>query len=147
MKSLFFLTVFFSQFLYAQQDIGQRSADIAKSRSDLEGLLDKRSYTEEDHKIIKAYFYALNAFESDLNLYSKYRKRFNGHIRSVKVSSFCSSTFLDASRWKSLVNNCTKNDYFLCTDDVMTFIDTKKKLSEKLDADLKTEFEKTDKCK
>lgn len=147
MKSLVILIILFSQISFAQQEVGQRSVDLTKLRADLEGLLDKRSYSEEDHKTIKSYFSALNLFESDLNDYPKYRRRFNTYVRSVKVSSFCANTILDAARWKSLVKNCTKNDFFLCSDDVMTFTDTKKKFSEKLDADLKTEFDNSEKCK
>lgn len=147
MKFTLMFAIFFCQISFAQQEVGQRSVDISKSRADLEGLLDKRSYSEEEHKTIKSYFNALNSFEKDLSDYPRYRNRFNNYLRSVKVENFCASVLLDAARWKSLVKNCTKNDFFLCSDDVMTFSDAKKKLSEMLDTDLKTEFEKSQKCK
>lgn len=146
MKLIFALIVVSSQFAFAQQDIGQRVTALAKERADLEGVVGRKSFTEEDHKVIRAYFSSLNSFDADLEMYPKYRRRFDYSIRSIGVASFCENVFLDLGRYRELTSSCTKNGYFLCSDEVMTFKDTKKRLSEKLEADLKTEFEKLSNC-
>lgn len=146
MKLIFAVIVGLSQFAFAQQDVSQRVNALAKERADLEGIIGRKSFTEEDHKVIRAYFSSLNSFDADLETFPKYRRRFDYSIRSIGVASFCENVFLDQGRYRELISNCTKNRYFLCSDEVMTFKDTKKKLSEKLEADLKTEFEKLSKC-
>lgn len=147
MKSLIIFSLFICQVAFAQQDVGQRTSALSKARADIEAVVDRRNFSDEDHRVIKEYFSSLNSFESDISQYPKYRRRLNTSVRSTGVESFCGSVLLDVARYNSLVSNCTKNGFFLCTDDVMTLVETKKKLSENLDTDLKTEFDKIDKCK
>lgn len=147
MKFLIIFALLFSQIAFAQQEVGQRTSALEKNRADLEGLIDRRTYTEDDHKVMKTYFSSVNSFVADLGSYPRYVRRFNSYVRSVGVETFCGNVFLDLLRWKGLVSNCTKNGYFLCSDEVMTFSETKKKLSDKLETDLKGEFEKLEKCR
>lgn len=147
MKSLIIFLLLICQVAIAQQDVGQRTTVLAKARTEIEGVVDRRTFSDDDHRIIKAYFSSLSNLDGDVAQFAKYRRRFNTNVRSTGVETFCGTVLLDVDRYNALVLNCTKNGYFLCSDDVLTFVETKKQLSEKLDADLKTEFAKLDKCR
>lgn len=131
---------------FAQQDVSARLAVITKSRVDLEAVMDNKPYKAEEHKAIKAYFTALESLNQDLSTYPKYKKNFNSKVRALGVETVCKEIILEKTQWNELVNNCTRNNFFLCAEDVKLYSDLKKNLVAQLDADLKTVFEQTPQC-
>lgn len=146
MRTLILISILSSSAAFAQQDIGSRIADLAKARIDVESILDKRPYKEEEHKAIKNYFSKLNSMNEDLSTYPKYRKSLNSKVRSMGVEGFCKEIVLEKQRWNDLIKNCTRNNFFLCSEDVNDFAGIKAKLSSQLDSDLKSKFEQTSIC-
>lgn len=142
---IFALGIAFSAF--AQQDVASRSEELAALKVGLESVMDKGPYKAAEHTKIKAYFAELDSFNQDLNDYPKYLRRFNQYLRNNGVDSFCKSTRLDQKRWNDLIKNCTKNSFFLCTDDVKNYPAMKLALFNLLEDDNKSEMTKSASCK
>lgn len=141
------LSLILMNFAFAQQDVSSRSDNIAQARVELEAVMDKKPYQGPEHASIKKYFSDLQTLIEDLESFPKYKKRFNQMVRSEGIETYCKKVFLDSVRWKDLVKNCTKNNFFLCAEDVRIFPETKLALSNMMDADLKAQFLATNKCK
>jgi len=146
MKTLMMIGIVLTTSAFAQQDIGTRITEISKARVEVESVLDKRPYKEEEHKAIKNYFSDLASLNEDLSAYQKYRKSFNNKIRSLGIEVFCKEIILEKQRWNDLIKNCTRNSFFLCSEDVNDFTAIKAKMAVQLDSDLKTSFEKSPSC-
>lgn len=146
MKTALILFFAMSSAAFAQQEVGTRLGSISKSRVDLEAVMDNKPYKAEEHKAIKSYFTALESLNQDLSTYPKYKKNFNSKVRALGVEVVCKEIILEKTQWNELVNNCTKNGFFLCAEDVKQYIDLRKNLSKQLDADLKTTFDQTPQC-
>lgn len=145
MKYLIILFVLMNQAM-AQQDVKSRSEELSQLRSSLEAIIDRQPYKVEEHSAIKEYFSELTLFVADLESYPKYKKRFNQFLRSSGVEKFCGSILLDKSRWEALIKNCTKNNFFLCSEDVREYPTQKHSLAAVLDNDLKTQYLSIEKC-
>ena len=130
----------------AQQDVQSRSEKLSSLRTGLESIIDRQPYKMEEHSAIKDYFNELTLFAEDLETYPKYKKRFNQFLRSLGVEKFCSSILMDKTRWEALVRNCTKNNFFLCSEDVREYPTQKHSLAAALDNDLKSQYSSSAKC-
>ena len=147
MKSIFIvMTIVWSLGSFAQEDAESRVERIASLRMNVESVLNIEHYKADEHATIKAYFSELSALTEDLGLYSKYRRRFNRFLRNDGVESFCKSAYLDKGRWNTLVQNCTKNNFFLCSEEVRIYPEHKAALKAQLDEDNKTQLERLAIC-
>lgn len=148
MKKLFLIFSCLMAFsAFGQQEINSRLSEIGQAKADLEGIIDTKPYRGPEHSVIKKYFTELKSLIEDLEAYPKYKRRFNSSVRSTGVEAFCGSLILDKARLTSLVRNCTKNSFFLCTEDVREVAKINQDLAATLDEDLKTQFENLAKCK
>lgn len=144
---LYLLMLTFVTSALAQEDVGSRSAKVASLKITLESVIDRGPYKDQQQNAIKAYFAELDSLIQDLSDYPKYLRKFNQYLRNTGIDPFCKSTILDLKRWSDLMNNCTKNGFFLCSEDVKNYPTTKLTLQKSLDDDNKTEMTKLPSCK
>lgn len=130
----------------AQEDVVTRSDKLSAQKTNLISLIDKRPLTDEDHANIKAYFSELKSLDKDLGLSFRYLKRFQTYLMNVGAATFCANSLLEKNKWTELVKRCTKNGFFLCTDEVKVYPDIKQSLFGKLNEELKTEMGKYTEC-
>lgn len=136
----------FSMVALAQQEPSSRTSEISDYREELEIRMEKSPFNGEEHAAIKRYFSEINSLNKDLANSRRYLKSFNTYIRKVGPETFCTETLLEKGKWSELVIKCTKNSFFLCSEDVKLFPSMKEKLSKLMDEDVQTELAKEDAC-
>ena len=142
---IFFILFTFS--VFAQEEVGARSSNLARLKTNLEAVVDRKPYKADEHSAIKAYFAEVASFIEDLEEYPKYLRKFNQYLRNEGVESYCKNAFVDQKRWNDLVKNCSKNSFFLCSESVREYPGMKQKMVTLLDDDNKSEMGKNPSCK
>ncbi|MBL7664288.1 MAG: hypothetical protein JNM93_04095 [Bacteriovoracaceae bacterium] len=74
-------------------------------------------------------------------------RRFNNYLEEEGMAKFCSEFFINLKDWEQIKLNCTRNRYFLCTEDVNDYPESKTSLSKILSEELLKIFVDTTECK
>jgi hypothetical protein len=147
MKYFIFFSLLTCSSISFAQSTEQIIGDLELKRKNLESMIDRTPYKEEQHLAIEAYFRGLTQFALDVKDYSNSSKRFNNAVSRMGVDTFCSKVFLDKKRWDDLVTNCTKNNFFLCAEEVRALPEIKASLKNSLWEALKKAFDSASTCK
>ena len=131
----------------AQLNPSSRTEELATFRGDLENKMDKTPYYGEEHSTIKKYFSELQELNEDLENSRRYLRRFNDYIRDVGVETFCNEALLEQEKWTQLIKNCTKNNFFLCAEEVKLYPNIKGVLMNLLEEDVKKQMLGASSCK
>lgn len=141
-----FLILTMSIGCFGQENAESRTEKLSLMKADLEAILNSKPYKTDEHAKIKAYFVELGSLIEDLQLSSRYRKRFNRFLRNAGVETFCQTAYLEKKLWNELVGNCTMNNFFLCTEEVKIYPEKKAAMKELVDNDYKTQLETLPAC-
>lgn len=144
---LFLSTLIISTNALAQLNPGPRTEELATFRGDLENKMDKTPYYGEEHTTIKRYFTELQELNEDLQNSSRYLRRFNNYIRDVGAETFCNEALLEQEKWTQLIKNCTKNNFFLCSEEVKLYPNIKEVLLNLLYEDVRKQMLAAKSCK
>ena len=146
MKKLLLLLLVIANSSYAQSDITEMVSDLSKLRLDTEATLTATPYRAKEHQTIKDYFVSMKEFAIQMRDNSRTNRRFNNYLASQDMAKFCSETLINVNDWNQIKTNCTRNRFFLCTEDVNEYPDSKKVLSETLSTELLQIFKTTPEC-
>lgn len=131
----------------AQLNPNARTKELATFRGDLEIKMDKTPYYGEEHTTIKKYFTELQKLNEDLENSRRYLRRFNDYIRDIGVETFCNEALLEQEKWTQLIKNCSKNNFFLCSEEVKLYPNIKGVLVNLLEEDVKKQMLGANSCK
>ncbi len=146
MKTLFILCGLISSSVFAQSDVINMITSVTNSKASAESTFSSTPYRQKEYQSIKDYFVALNGFAEDLSGSTKLNRRYNSYLRSIGIKKFCTDILLNSTDWEQMKVNCTRNRFFLCSNEVLEYPNSKKALAETLEDDLKTDFLKTAEC-
>lgn len=146
MKPMLFFLVLASTQAFSQEYPESRLKTLTELRSSVETVLPNKTFSFEEHEMIKEYFSGLASLVDDLENYSRYRKKFFRHMRSLGAEEFCRSAYLNKNLWNELQKNCTQNGFFLCSESVKAYPSLKARLKDTADTDIKQGLEKADLC-
>ncbi len=146
MKQLIFLICLVANTAFAQSEIVSMISDVSKLRVEAEATLVATPYRAKEHQMLKNYFVSVRNFATEIKNNSRTSRRFNSYLTGQEMSKFCSEILVSLNDWEQIKMNCTRNRFFLCTEDVNEFPDSKKVLSEILSADLLQNFKNTPEC-
>ncbi len=104
-------------------------------------------YRDKEYIAVKNYFLGLRDYGEQLGTSGKAKRRLNRFLEPKTVSKFCQDIFITKSEWELMKSNCTKNGFFLCSDEVMEFSAYKLQISTALDSDLLSSFNSSATCK
>ena len=130
----------------AQSDITSMIVDVSKLKIEAEATLGATPYRAKEHQVIKNYFVGINEFATQIRDNSRTNRRFNSYLSGQDMAKFCSETLINIENWNQIKTNCTRNRFFLCTEDVNEYPDSKKIISETLSTDLLQIFKNTPEC-
>lgn len=147
MKYFFLITVLIVGNAFAQTEIQTAITDIGKVKLEAEATLTATPYRAKEHQALKNYFVTLNSFALRTKADSRTNKRLNSHVTAQNMAKFCSSIFVSLNDWDQIIVNCTRNRFFLCTEDVLEYPKSKIILAESLSPDLSQIFKNTSECK
>ncbi len=129
------------------QSVDQQIDSLKQKRIAIESIIDAVPYSTDSHTTIEDYFKSMNALALEIKDFPKSQKRFNNSASKTGIEKFCKETFLDVRRWSDLSENCNKNGFFLCAEEVRSFDIMKESLKNSLYADSKKKFEASAFCK
>lgn len=145
MKILIFLISILSFSAFAQT-VEQNIEILGQKKSEIDSFLDKTPYQNEQHSVMESYFQGMNKFALEVRDFSRSTTRFNNVVSRMGVSQFCNKVLLDLKRWEDLKQNCTRNGFFVCAEEVRSYDVAKNILKNKLNNKLKKEFEENGVC-
>ncbi len=128
MKAIIFLLLISMGSVYAQ-DISGSVSNITKLKGEALSTLGSTPYRAKEHQLIKDYFVGLMEFSVQARDNSKMNRRLNSYLASGDIAKFCSDILLDTKDWNQIKQNCTRNRFFLCSEEVNEFPEFKKTLS------------------
>lgn len=146
MKSLLLvLIICFSTASYSQSAEEQIST-VSEAKFNALNTLNSTPYREKEYLSVRDYFVALKDYGLDVKNNSRSNKRLNNYLTAKDIPKFCTDLFVTNKDWAQIKMNCTRNRYFLCSDEVLEFKEYRKIVLESLSAELKTVFNSAAEC-
>lgn len=104
-------------------------------------------YRQDQFKALKAYFVELNQMALALKNDSKFAERFNKGVANADLKETCPKVFLTRSEWQAMVERCTRNNFFLCAEEVRAYPEMVSTIRGKLVSEQQKRFDQTPACK
>lgn len=104
-------------------------------------------YGGPQHKALKDYFTELANISLVLKNDAKYAERFNAAIAQADINAVCGKIFMQKDWWSYIMGRCTKNNFFLCAEEVRAYPDIVAAMRGKLVAEQQKRFDKARFCK
>lgn len=103
-------------------------------------------YRTVQHQALKEYFTALTTKALELKSKPKYAAQFNLVLSKSDLSQLCEKVFLPKEEWRVIIQHCTRNRFFLCSEEVRAYPQAVSSLRELLTDTLKQRFDETAAC-
>lgn len=143
---LFLFLFLIPTFSFANSDAIAVIERISSAREALIETIPMTPYKTEEHSTIKKYFETLKEEGRLLSGNSKKLRRFNTYLLGQDLPSLCESLFLSKEKWNTLINNCTKNRFFLCSEEVRSYEKTKEEFKKVLSPEVQTKLQEQESC-
>lgn len=145
MKFILFL-ILIPTISFAKNDSAELIDRISSHKDSLEETIPLTPYKTEEHLKIKNYFESLKEETRLLKVSSKRLRRFNTYLLKQDLPLICESIFLSRERWRILINNCTKNRFFLCSEEVRSYEKAKEGFKEALSPEVQVKLREIGSC-
>ena len=114
---------------------------------EVERQSDVTPYRNEQFLAFKSYFKEINVLAVALKDDPKMVKKLNRALKNTDLRKICSQMLLGINRWKHIVKKCTKNNFFLCSEEVRAYPDAVAALRDSLTSDQKGLFFQAESCR
>lgn len=104
-------------------------------------------YRQAQFKALKDYFGEINQMVLALGNDANFAQRFNNAVAKADLKATCAKVFLTASEWQTMVERCTRNNFFLCSDEVKAYRDMVIGLRSRLAQEQQKRFDQTPACR
>jgi len=104
-------------------------------------------YQLQQQTDFKSYFGEIGTMAVRLTQDSDYAEGFNQGVAKSDLKVLCGKVFIERAEWETIVGNCTKNGFFLCSDEVKYYPDLVTALRKLLTPDLQRKFDSTPPCR
>lgn len=141
----FILTIFISTATLAG-DASVLLTNLATNKLELEKSILTVPYRNPEHLVIKNYFESLKEETAALAKEPKRLKRLNTYLLTLDPATLCSDLFIDQGSWETVVKNCTKNRFFLCSEEVKNYSELKSSFQSVLNNENQGRFKATPEC-
>jgi len=115
-------------------------------RAKAEDQLPNTPYRRDQHGAFKSYFTELNNMALNLKTDEKLKRRYNEAAGQANLNDVCRKLFVPRSRWLTLMQNCRKNRFFLCAEEVRAYPTQVEGMRAALNAELQRKFDQAASC-
>lgn len=129
------------------QDIQNWVENTNKLRATAKAQGDIVPYRQQQFKALKAYFSELNQMALALKNDAGFAQRFNNAVAKADLKATCAKVFLARTEWQVMAERCTRNNFFLCAEEVRAFPDMVEAVRGKLVAEQQKRFDQTPSCR
>lgn len=115
-------------------------------RNQVRSFMDEVPYQEKQHQAFKNYFSEIEKLALKLVKDPTYARDFNRAVASVDLADLCARVFVNRLDWESLIERCTRNSFFLCSDEVRFYPDLIGAMRKTLSPDQQQRFDAAETC-
>lgn len=106
------------------QDIQNWVDNTAKLKLTAKRQGDVTPYRQEQYGALKAYFVELNQMALSLKNDATFKGRFDGAVAQSDLGEVCRRAFFTRVDWELVIQRCTRNNFFLCAEEVRSYPET-----------------------
>lgn len=106
-----------------------------------------KPYAGPQQKALKDYFVELADMSLALKNDTNYAKRFNEALAKNDINAVCGKVLMQKDWWTYIMSRCTKNNFFLCAEEVRAYPDIVSAMRGSLVAEQQKRFDKAPSCK
>lgn len=106
------------------QDIQNWFDNTAKLKLTAKKQGDVTPYRQEQFEALKTYFSEINQMALSLKNDANLRDRFGGAVAQTDLNVVCGKVFLARTDWQVMMQRCTRNNFFLCAEEVRSYPET-----------------------
>ena len=129
---------------------GQSFRDWVKQTAVLKEEALKQSqvqpYRSEQYKALQGYFKQLFEVTLEMSQNPKRVKQLNEALEDEDLGSVCSQILVPYSNWVEISGRCTKNRFFLCSEETRAYPEAVEVLRAKLSEKTRARFDQTETC-
>ena len=103
-------------------------------------------YRREQFEALKSYFGTIGEMALSLKNDEDLARRFNRAIAKSDLNDTCAKVFIARDEWEVMVERCTRNDFFLCAEEVRAYPEMVESLRGSLYEAQKIRFDATPSC-
>lgn len=78
-------------------------------------------YRNEQFIALKSYFQEINLLAISLKEDEKRTKRLNLVLKKKNLEEICAQILMDINDWRLITKSCTRNNFFLCAEEVRAY--------------------------
>ncbi len=128
------------------QDIQNWVENTSKLRATAKEQGNIVPYQQQQYQALKAYFVEINEIALALENDANFALRFNNAVAKADINVICAKVLFTRSEWQDLVERCTRNNFFLCAEEVRAFPDMVGTLRGRLVPEQQMRFDQTPSC-
>lgn len=128
------------------KDIQNWVDNVSKLRTAALKQSEVKPYRDEQYNALKDYFAEINQMALALKNDSKLAERFNDAFGKVDPKQTCAKVLVQRPEWEFMMRRCTKNRFFLCSEEVRAYPTLVSALREKLKPEQQKRFDQTSVC-
>ena len=87
-------------------------------------------YRQAQHEAFRNYFRALTEMAYQLKTDNGFRLKFKAALRGVDLNRYYERVFISTAHWQVILQGCTKNRFFLCSEEVRSLEEVKRVFDE-----------------
>lgn len=140
------LTVISLIFSCAKTSETDRISKLASLKNNLQENMNKTPYRETQHIALKNYFRELAEFTLEMKDNVKLSTSVNTATEKFSIDKICEQTLVGYNTWNLIMKNCTKNDFFICSEEVRSYPLILSAFLSTLNENNKLKFQKSSNC-
>ncbi|HAZ14662.1 MAG: hypothetical protein A2X86_06240 [Bdellovibrionales bacterium GWA2_49_15] len=103
-------------------------------------------YQTEQHHAFRDYFFEIEQMTLQLVQSKDYTAAFNRAIVKVDLKDTCARVFLSRQDWEFILDHCTKNGLFICSEEVRVYSELVTEIRKQLVPAQQKRFDQTPEC-
>lgn len=103
-------------------------------------------YRTPHQQAFKGYFSDLMSMGLSLKNDAQFAQRFNQAVGQSNLQEMCSKFFFPKSEWQTIMERCTRNRFFLCSEEVRAYPVVVRVFKDHLNSGQRARFEQTPSC-
>ncbi|HAR44187.1 MAG TPA: hypothetical protein DCS07_16405 [Bdellovibrionales bacterium] len=94
---------------------------VEEQKAVVDKQMNNTPYKKEQQEDLKSYFTTISNFAASLSSDESVRKAVNKRLLKEDMGSVCKRGLVAKADWQQIVKNCTKNQFFLCAEEVRKY--------------------------
>lgn len=104
-------------------------------------------YRREQFVALKSYFKEINLLAISLKDDDRRTKKLNKVLKKKNLDEICAQILMDINDWRLITKRCSKNNFFLCSEEVRSYPEAILVIKKLLSQDLQKRFYQFGSCR